>query len=314
MARAHGGDTKYMCRELWLIVLSYAEASKFSLNDLAALCRVCTSFHHAVVNSLYESITVDNSNVCTTLAEHPHPAEKVKSFAFTYPTIMVYDGPEVHLDNLTLGLKNMVGLLTFKLIHSSKCYSSVLKHCDARLYVFHCTYDVDFQFLNFLNRQIHSSIRELVITGSCAIDVRVASNRHEGLQVFLPASLPHLTEVSAKPFFLKALIPGRPIHTARFKGQHIQFNDSWELNRIIRPSTTIRNLGLDLMVWSPRQQYFYPSIPKHLEEITLTYFATQRLSVWGYGGPGIKEWAHELHHMLKGITSLERLTFLFEGK
>lgn len=112
---------------------------------------------------------------------------------------MVYDGPEVHLDNLTLALKNMVGLSTLKLIHSRKCYSSVLRHCDARLHVFHCTYDVDFQYLNFLNRQ-DCSIHELVITGSRAIDVRHTSNEHKGLQVFLPASLPHLTEVSAEPF------------------------------------------------------------------------------------------------------------------
>jgi hypothetical protein len=66
----------------------------------------CTSLYEAVVDSLYESIMVDNLDVCTTLAdsERPHPAEKVKSFisTVTHPTIMVYDAPEVHLDNLTL--------------------------------------------------------------------------------------------------------------------------------------------------------------------------------------------------------------------
>ncbi|KAG1782754.1 hypothetical protein EV702DRAFT_931331, partial [Suillus placidus] len=131
--------------------------------DLAAVCRVCTCFHHAAVDSLYESIMVDNSDVCTTLAERPHLAEKVKSFIFTYPTIMVCGGPEVHLDNLTLALKNMTSLSTLKLIHSQKCYSSVLRDCNAKLHVFHCTYDTDFQFLSFLNRQ--DNIRDLVITG-----------------------------------------------------------------------------------------------------------------------------------------------------
>ncbi|KIK45979.1 hypothetical protein CY34DRAFT_473483 [Suillus luteus UH-Slu-Lm8-n1] len=120
---------------------------------------------------------------------------------------MVYDGPEVHLDNLTLAFKNVVGLSTLKLIHSRKCYSSVLQHCDARPHVFHCTYDVDLQLLNFLNRQ--DSIRDLVITGERTADVHDASNR-DGLPVFLPASLPPPLSL----FFLKPLIPGRPIHTA----------------------------------------------------------------------------------------------------
>lgn len=33
-----------------------------------------------------------------------------------------------------------------------------------------------------------------------------------------------------------------------------------------------------------------------------------------YGGSGIREWGFELHHLLKGITSLKRLTFWFEGQ
>ncbi|KAG1782829.1 hypothetical protein EV702DRAFT_1191288 [Suillus placidus] len=265
--------------ELWLIIFSFAKAFKFSSNDLAALCRVCTYFHHAVVDSLYESITVDNSDVCTTLAECPHLAEKVKSFISTYPAIMVYDGPEVHLDNLTLALKNMTCLSTLKLIHSKKCYSSVLRYCDAKLHVFHCTYDTDFQFLSFLNRQ--DSIRDLVITGDAPrYDVYLASERMR-LPLFLPTSLPHLTEVSAEPLFLNVLIPGRPVHTVRFKGQHAHTSSgSWELNRIVAHSTSIRNLGLDLTVWLPVFQISHPSIPKHVEEITLTGFATQNLNVY----------------------------------
>ncbi|KAG1799110.1 hypothetical protein EV424DRAFT_1277180, partial [Suillus variegatus] len=171
------------------------------------LSRVCTCFHHAVVDSLYESITVDNSDVCTTLAGHPHPAEKVKSFIFTYPTIMVQNGPEVHLDNLSLALKNMTCLSTLKLIHSQECYSSVLRYCDAKLHIFHCTYTIDLQILSFLNRQ--DSIRNLAITAMHAADV------YFGIEgpTFPPTSLPHLTEVSAVPLFLNALIPGRPVHT-----------------------------------------------------------------------------------------------------
>ncbi|KAG1873551.1 hypothetical protein DFJ58DRAFT_721833 [Suillus subalutaceus] len=230
--------------ELWLVVLSLG---KFSSNNLAALCQVCTYFHHAVIDTLYESITVDNSDVCTTLAEHPHLAHKVKSFIFTYPTIMDNNGPEVHLDNLTLALNNMTHLSTLKLIHSQKCYSSVLQYCDAKLHIFHCTYAVNLQFLNFLNRQ--DSICDLVITGRHA---------HSG---------------------------------------------SWELNMTIRPSTSIRNLGLDLMVWHPEPRFSYPSIPKHVEEITLTGFATQHLSV--YGGFGIWKWGRDLHLMLEGVLNLK---------
>lgn len=66
--------------ELWLVVLSFTKVLNFRSNDLAALCHQSTTLM-----------------LCTTLAECPHLAIKVKSFIFTYPT-MVYDGPEVHLD------------------------------------------------------------------------------------------------------------------------------------------------------------------------------------------------------------------------
>jgi hypothetical protein len=90
---------------------------------------------------------------------------------------MVHVGPEVHLDNLTLALKNMTSLSTLKLIHSQIYYSSVLRYCVAKLRVFHCTYAIDFQFLNFLNRQ--DSIRNLIITGERTIDVYLASECEE---------------------------------------------------------------------------------------------------------------------------------------
>ncbi|KAG1877550.1 hypothetical protein F4604DRAFT_2002968 [Suillus subluteus] len=286
--------------ELWLVVLSLG---KFSSNNLAALCQVCTYFHHAVIDTLYESITVDNSDVCTTLAEHPHLAHKVKSFIFTYPTIMDNAGPEVHLDNLTLALQNMTHLSTLKLIHSQKCYSSVLQYCDAKLHIFHCTYAVDLPFLNFLNRQ--DSICDLVITGVCMMDVCLA--KHEGLPLFLPTSLPHLMEVSAEPFFLNTLIPGRPVHTVHFKGRHTH-SGSWELNRTIHPSTSIKNLGLNLMVWHPEHQFSYPSIPKHVEEITLMGFATQRLCV--YGGAGIWEWGQLFMSHARRCTEFKKVDIL----
>jgi hypothetical protein len=155
--------------ELWLLVFSFG---KFSSNDLAVLCRVCAGLYHAVVDSLYESITVDNSDVCTTLAECPHLAEKVKSFVFTYQTIMVYDGPEVHLDNLTSALKNMTCLPTLKLIHSQKHeYSSVLQYCDAELHVFHCTYRVNRRLLSFLNRQ--DSLSVILLSLACPHSISI---------------------------------------------------------------------------------------------------------------------------------------------
>jgi hypothetical protein len=179
--------------ELWLLIFSFAQ---FSLNDLVALCQVCTGFHHAVVDSLYESITVDNSDVCTTLMECPHLVKKVKSFIFTYPTIMVYDGPEVHMNDLALALKNMTCLSTLKLIHSQNLdYLSILQYCDAELHVFHCTYLIDRPLLSFLNRQY--SIRDLALTG------RPLSSIHpEHKEMFAPTSLPHLREVSADYFLI----------------------------------------------------------------------------------------------------------------
>ncbi|KAG2362369.1 hypothetical protein BDR07DRAFT_1484823 [Suillus spraguei] len=55
-------------------------------------------------------------------------------------------------------------------------------------------------------------------------------------------------------------------------------NTTHELSRTIAPSTSIKNLGIDLTVWSPPFQFICPSIPKHVEEITLTGFATQDLT------------------------------------
>ncbi|KAG2111861.1 hypothetical protein BD769DRAFT_64786 [Suillus cothurnatus] len=288
--------------ELWLLVLSFG---KFPSNNLAALCRVCTDLYHAVVDSLYESITVDNSDVCTTLAERPHLAEKVKSFIFTYPTIMVYDGPEVHLDDLTLALKNMTCLSTLKLIHSQKrIYSSILQYCDAELHVFHCTYPVDRQFLGFLNRQ--DSIYDLALTGMPTVDISATRE-----QMILPTSLPHLTEVSADSCFLKKLVPGRPVHTVRFKGKHIHDSDM-RLSDFVDPSTVpVRNLGLDFMIWCPAVICCTP-LSKDIEEITLTGFATQSINPSGFYRT--RYWKEQFNRILADAPNLKRLTFWFEGK
>ncbi|KAG1835652.1 hypothetical protein EV424DRAFT_1639113 [Suillus variegatus] len=286
--------------ELWLLVFSFG---KFSSNDLAVLCRVCAGLYHAVVDSLYESITVDNSDVCTTLAECPHLAEKVKSFVFTYPTIMVYDGPEVHLDNLTSALKNMTCLSTLKLIHSQKHgYSSVLQYCDAELHAFHCTYRVNRRLLSFLNRQ--DSIRDLALTGMPTFDIY--PKREE---MFLPTSLPLLTEISANSCFLKALVPGRPVRTVRFKGQHVHSSGT-RLSDFIDPSTVpVKNLGLDFMIWLPAEICCTP-LSKDIEEITLTGLVTQRL----IGRFGIPLWRQYFNRMIADAQNLKRLTFWFEGK
>jgi hypothetical protein len=181
---------------------------------------------------------------------------------------MVYDGPEVHLDDLTLALKNMTCLSTLKLIHSQKrIYSSILQYCDAELHVFHCTYPVDRQFLGFLNRQ--DSIYDLALTGMPTVDISATRE-----QMILPTSLPHLTEVSADSCFLKKLVPGRPVHTVRFKGKHIHDSDM-RLSDFVDPSTVpVRNLGLDFMIWCPAVICCTP-LSKDIEEITLTGFATQ---------------------------------------
>ncbi|KAG2146099.1 uncharacterized protein EDB93DRAFT_1251067 [Suillus bovinus] len=290
--------------ELWLLIVSF---SKISSNDMAVLCRVCAGLYDAVVDSLYESITVDNSDVCTTLAECPHLAKKVKSFVFTYPTIMVHDGPKVHLDNLTLALKNMTCLSTLKLIHSKKHeYSSVLQYCDAKLHLFHCTYDVNRQFLSFLNRQ--DNIRNLALAGLPTIDIYPT---HE--EMFLPTSLPHLSEVSADPCFLNDLVQGCPVHTVCFKGQHLPSSDM-RLRDFIDPSTIlVKNLGLDLMIWEPVVIHCAP-LSKDIEEITLTGLVAQQHPTNWSQIYGIDCWRCHFDGMLAGAQNLKRLMFWFKGK
>ncbi|KAG1884974.1 hypothetical protein F4604DRAFT_1728744 [Suillus subluteus] len=295
--------------ELWLLVFSFTEVLEFSLNDLAALCQVCIAFHHAAVDYLYKSIMVDNSDVCTTLAKHPHLAEKVKSFIFTYPTITECNGPEVHLDNLTLALKNMTCLSTLKLIHSQRRYSSVLRYCDAKLHVFHCTYDVDRQFLSFLIKQ--DNIRDLAITapGDPILD---QDTFFELSEILPPTSLPHLTEISASLYFLHALVPGRPVQTLRFKVYH-GHSTQWGLDDIVSHSTVpVRNLGLDLTIWPLPLLYNPHAQLPNVEEITLTGFTTGRRFV--AGGLGIWEWGDDVHRILANAPSLKRLTFWMEGE
>ncbi|KAG1879272.1 hypothetical protein C8R48DRAFT_829980 [Suillus tomentosus] len=265
--------------ELWLLVFSFG---KFSSNDLAVLCRVCAGLYHAVVDSLYESITVDNSDVCTTLAECPHLAEKVKSFVFTYPTIMVYDGPEVNIDNLTSALKNMTCLSTLKLIQIPFPKAWILVRPSV----------------------LQDSIRDLALTGMPTHDIYPESE-----EMFLPTSLPLLTEISANFCFLKALVPGRPVHTVRFKGQHVH-DSGTRLSDFIDPSTVpVKNLGLDFMIWLLAEICCTP-LSKDIEEITLTGLVTQRL----IGRFGIPLWRQYFNRMIADARNLKRLTFWFEGK
>ncbi|KAG1872341.1 hypothetical protein DFJ58DRAFT_910646 [Suillus subalutaceus] len=282
--------------ELWLVVFSFTEVLEFSLNDLAALCRVCIGFHHAVVDSLYESITVDKSDVCTTLAERPHLAEKVKSFIFTYPTITGPQKYDLPLDTQAYSFP--------------KHYSSVLRHCDAKLLVFHCTYDVDRQLLSFLNKQ--DNIRDLAIIGDPILD---QDTFFELPEILSPTSLPHLTEISASLSFLRVLVPGRPVQTVRFKSYHAHFQSSkWGLDDIVSHSTVpVRHVGLDLTIW-PLSVLHEPRalLPKHVEEITLTGFATGR--PFTIGGLRIWDWEYDVHLILASTPSLKRLTFWMEGE
>jgi hypothetical protein len=260
----------YLPIELWLIILSFAKCSS---NDLATLCLVCTDFYHAVVDTLYHSITVDSCDVCITLAECPRLAQKVKYFAFTYPRLIADDqSPKVNLGNLTLALKNMINLSTLKLIHSPQRYSSVLRHCYAELHIFHCTYCIDRQFLGFLNRQ--DNIRDLAVTCHYhwADDIQPRQ--------FPRRSLPHLTQVSASHEWLRAFVPGRPVHTVRVKGESLLSRRRMPqlpptIAILSRSTVPVRNLGIDLMAWPEPTELGV----EHAEEITLTGFAT-RVSIY----------------------------------
>ncbi|KAG2135708.1 uncharacterized protein EDB93DRAFT_820990 [Suillus bovinus] len=97
------------------------------------------------------------------------------------------------------------------------------------------------------------------------------------------------------------------------KGEHVCTDTrDWALKRIVGPSTSIRNLGLDLVQWSPYNNFQHPLISKHVEEVTLTGFATQDLDP--SSGLEFRDWVVHLRVMLKRIPNLKRLTFWFEGK
>lgn len=147
---------------------------------------------------------------------------------------------------------------------------SVLRHSDAKLRIFHCTYNTDRQLLSFLVKQ--DDIRDLAITADPIMDLTVFFELSE---IFLLMSLPHLSEISASLCFLRTLVPGRPVHTVRLKSYHSQIgHHKWGLDDIVDHSTVpIKNLVLDLTIWHLPVLHSLALLPKHVEETTLTGFS-----------------------------------------
>jgi hypothetical protein len=154
----------------------------------------------------------------------------------------------------------MTSLSTLKLIHSREGFSHVLRCCHAELRVFHCTYYMDRQLLRFFNRQ--KDIRHLAITGNWPKDIKPKWLKCK--------SLPHLTEVSANHEWLWNFLRGRPVHTVH--GVRVE----GETAILSRSASPLRTLGIDLTAWwVPCVQPWTGLGVEHVEEITLTGFATR---------------------------------------
>ena len=216
--------------------------------DLATMCRVnkiCCSCSQDV---LYRDIFVRGSRVQHTLAQLTHLAKKVRSF-----------GTRVYSDCLPMALRNMTSLRILKLPTTYE--TDVLDGCTFKLDSFECTYLAHYEesFKKFLSSQPSLKCVTLPIpTASFSLEV-------EG------TCLPNLTRIDATFFWLRDLIPGRPLNEVIAKGYTPQ-EHSIDLSFFALSTTPIQKLTIDYT--------YLKSIPVHLLASFLPSLTHFTMTVW----------------------------------
>jgi hypothetical protein len=153
--------------------------------DLATLCRVNKIFCSCSQDVLYREIDGDE-RIIQTLAMSTDLARRVRSFEITRIS------PE-----LITALQNTSSLRRLNLRDSRDV--SVLDGCTFKLDSFFCTFPCSESLQNFLNNQ------------PSLTDITLSNTDYEPFPPFDERCLPNLTRVSARPSWLRILIPGRPV-------------------------------------------------------------------------------------------------------
>jgi F-box domain len=155
--------------------------------DLATLCRVSKIFCSCSQDVLYRKIEYRDARTITiqTLAQSTDLARRVRSFRTHYKY------PE-----LATALRNMSSLRRLNLKRIGD--ESILDGCTFKLDSFETTLPYSESLQQFINSQ--PSLTDITFFGDC-----------DPLTPFDERCLPNLTRVSARPSWLRMLIPGRPV-------------------------------------------------------------------------------------------------------
>jgi hypothetical protein len=190
--------------------------------DLVTICqlnKICCSCSQ---DALYRDIHVENhrrTQVCQTLAQSTHLAQRVRSFLFIFYGSV---DPEI----IAKALQNMSSLRSLTL-YFSDAHSSILDKCLFKLDSFSCDLPYDKSLRNFLNGQ--PSLTSITYMGS--------------KKPFEATCLPNLTQVTTEYSRLPQIIRGRPVSDVRLIG--VLFQKSLDLSFFTLSAAPIRRLAID---------------------------------------------------------------------
>jgi hypothetical protein len=218
--------------------------------DLATICyanKICCVCSQDI---LYRNIHVDSGlQVCQTLAQSIHLAERVRSFS------MQFYGQTNLLETIAKALQNMSSLRNLTLNFGGR-YSSILDGCTFKLDSFSGDFDDDESFQNFLNSQ--PGLTHLNLYGNYRFN--------DGFEATF---LPNLTRVSAVYYRLQHLIPGRPV-------SEVSVLDSW------RPHGASINLSIFTLSTVPIEKlhipYFY-IYGEHVPRLASIFLSLAHLTI-----------------------------------
>jgi F-box domain len=196
--------------------------------SLAKICQVNKTCCSCSRDVLYRDIQIDEDlEVCETLAQSTHLAERVRSF-----DLYAFEERTIRNESLRKSLQNMTNLRNLRFFCSIDF--SILDGCNFRLALFRAGY---FQSGPALCRFLHSqpSLTDVALGPSFINDVS-----------FTSTCLPNLTRIAAKFSLLPQLIPNRPVSEV-FSNRSEDGDDSVDLSFFTLSTAPIRKLTINYL-------------------------------------------------------------------
>ena len=218
---------------------------------LAVMCQVnkicCSCSQDVLYRDIQCGTSISKSKcIYRTLAQSARLARKVRSFS------SLSEGSD-----MAMALRNMTSLRILEL--SSALDMDILDGCTFKLYSFGCTYVYNHReyFPNFLSSQ--SSLKYV------ALPVYFGSEVSSSMEA---TCLPNLTRISATLFWLRDLIPGRPLNEVITTGYTL-IGHSIDLSFFALSTTPIQKLTIDYSYLYPTPGYLLASFLPSLTHFTL---------------------------------------------